>query len=95
MSIPKFSNHHNCSSPGYTSDLRAAAYETLFAYETLLLRNTIAYETLLLRNTFAFETIQLMKHCMTLSSRNYLFKSSSTSEKCSAECLLPSVINVI
>ena len=90
MLIPKFPNHHNCSSPGYTSDLRAGAYETLllrntFAYETLLLRNTFAYETLLLRNTFASETLLLrntlasetlllMKHCMTLSSRKSPFQ---------------------
>ena len=79
MLIPKFPNHHNCSSPGYTSDLRAGAYETLllrntFAYETLLLRNTFASETLLLRNTLASETLLLMKHCMTLSSRKSPFQ---------------------
>ena len=51
--MPKFPNHHNCSSPGYTSDLRAGAYETF------LPRNTFAYERhLLMKHCMTLSSIK-------------------------------------
>ena len=64
--IEKFTIIDNFRSPGYTFDLRAAIYETLF----------------------------LSKVKSTSPVEKDLFKLSSTSEKCSVECFLPSIITL-